>query len=165
LSVGINIQKLSEGIHEVNEEISEEDLSLPENIKFPNNLQVNVIIDKFEHTFRLKVRVRADIVEQCDRCLSEFSSKFEETIEQLYQLGTNEFESDEIEVIPDSSKEIDISDLIADAFLVNRSIQRICKEDCSGLCPVCGKNLNKEQCNCNNEKIDPRLEKLKSLLK
>ena len=40
----------------------------------------------------------------------------------------------------------------------------LCREDCKGLCPVCGANLNEMTCNCNTKQIDPRLEKLKMLL-
>jgi len=161
----VNIQKLTEGIHEVWEEVSAEELTLPVDIQFPNKLKIHVIIDKFEESFRFKVKVICDLVEQCDRCLTEYTSRIDETIEQIYQLGQGDYESDEIEIIPESSKEIDISSLIIDVFLLNRPIQRICKEDCLGLCPTCGMNLNVEKCKCENVTIDPRLEKLKSLLK
>jgi len=39
----------------------------------------------------------------------------------------------------------------------------LCKEDCKGLCPVCGANLNYEDCGHTQEKVDPRLLKLKEL--
>ncbi|MBQ3561654.1 MAG: DUF177 domain-containing protein, partial [Oscillospiraceae bacterium] len=42
--------------------------------------------------------------------------------------------------------------------------QLLCREDCKGLCPVCGSDLNEKTCNCNQKQIDPRLEKLKMLL-
>ena len=40
----------------------------------------------------------------------------------------------------------------------------LCDEDCKGLCPVCGANLNTSECRCNAEKIDPRFAMLKNLL-
>lgn len=41
----------------------------------------------------------------------------------------------------------------------------LCKEDCKGLCPVCGVDLNTKSCNCNKKIVDPRLAKLSELLK
>ncbi|MGB9809870.1 MAG: YceD family protein, partial [Caldanaerobacter sp.] len=40
----------------------------------------------------------------------------------------------------------------------------LCKEDCKGLCPICGTNLNYGSCSCKREDIDPRLEVLSKLL-
>ena len=44
----IQIQRLSEGIHEINNEVSPVDLTLPDNIKFPEKLEIRIFIDKFE---------------------------------------------------------------------------------------------------------------------
>jgi len=163
--MNINIQKISEGIHEVSEEISAEELRLPHSVKTVGNIKVNAIVDKFEDSFRIKVNVKTELVEQCDKCLEEFDSQFDENGEQIYQVGRGEYEDDDIEVLPDNTKEIELNELINEVFLINRPIQNTCKEDCKGLCPDCGKNLNQTTCNCKNERIDPRLEKLKSLIK
>ena len=163
--MNINIQKISEGIHEVSEEISAEELRFPHSVKAVGNIKVNAIVDKFEDSFRIKVNVKTELVEQCDKCLEEFDSQFDENGEQIYQVGRGEYEDDDIEVLPDNTKEIELNELINEVFLINRPIQNTCKEDCKGLCPDCGKNLNQTTCNCKNERIDPRLEKLKSLIK
>jgi len=163
--MNINIQKISEGIHEVSEEISTEEIQLPQSVKTAGNIKVNAFVDKFEDSFRIKVNVKTELVEQCDKCLKEFKSQFDENGEQIYQVGKGEYEDDDIEVLPDNTKEIELNNLINEVFLINRPIQKICQEDCKGLCPDCGKNLNQTTCNCKNERIDPRLEKLKSLIK
>ena len=161
----INIQKLSEGIHEISEEISTEDLLLSKEIQSTGLLSIHAVVDRFEDSFRVKLNIKADLTEQCDRCLVEFNSSLEENGEQIYQLGKNDYEDDDIEILPENTKEIDLNSLINEVFLINRPIQTICKEDCLGLCPSCGINLNKSNCNCKEERIDPRLEKLKSLIK
>ncbi|MBQ7217580.1 MAG: DUF177 domain-containing protein, partial [Synergistaceae bacterium] len=38
----------------------------------------------------------------------------------------------------------------------------LCREDCKGLCPNCGADLNYGECSCRNENIDPRLEALRN---
>ncbi|MFC2088001.1 DUF177 domain-containing protein [Calditrichota bacterium] len=161
----VYIQRLSEGIHEITEVVSPTELSLPDNLKFPEKLQISVYIDKFEDSFRFKISITTEIIQQCDRCLNEFRSSFDNTIEQIYQLGSGVFDEDEdFEILPVAKKEIDISKAIYDVFLINLPIKKVCNESCRGLCPVCGKNLNKQKCNCIKENIDPRMEKLKSFL-
>lgn len=161
----IQVQRLSEGIHEINENVSPADLALPDNLKFPEKLEISVYLDKFEDSFRLKIRIFTQIIQQCDRCLEEFRTEFDNQIEQIYQLGSGSFDVDEeVEVLPADTREIDISKAIYDVFLINKPIKIICAEDCHGLCPVCGKNLNIQKCNCVNENIDPRMEKLRSFL-
>jgi uncharacterized protein len=161
----INIQKLSEGIHELSEEISAADLSIPSKIKPVGNLRIHAFVDKFEDSFRVKLKINAKLKEHCDKCLVEFDSVFDQEGERIYHLGKAEFEDDEIEILPDNTKEIDLSDLINEVFLINRPIQITCKEDCRGLCPNCGTNLNKSSCSCGEKSIDPRLEKLKLFIK
>lgn len=161
----VNIQRISEGIHEISEVISTEDLRPSPEFKVTNQILISGAVDRFEDSFRVKLNIKADLLEQCDRCLTEYKSHFEESGEQIYQLGKGEYEDDDIEVLPENTKELDLSKLINEVFLINRPIQKTCKEDCRGLCPDCGVNLNDSTCNCKNERIDPRLEKLKSLIK
>jgi uncharacterized protein len=161
----VNIQKLSEGLHEISEELSAADLGLSEQVNITGKLNINAFVDKFEESFRVRLNIKADMIEQCDKCLEEFDSHFDESGEQIYQVGESDYEDDDIELLPYNTRELDLSNLINEVFLINRPIQNICKEDCRGLCPECGKKLNEATCNCRNERIDPRLEKLKSLIK
>ena len=161
----IDIKDLKEGINEFEEVVPSENYKLQEREFYPNPISLKIFVDRLESLFRFKISVSTESVFSCDRCLEKFKTDFDETIEHLYQLGHSELDSDEIEYLPDSSKEIDISKPIQDAFVLNRPIQLLCKKDCKGLCLNCGVNLNKKSCNCQQDEIDPRFEKLKSLLK
>jgi uncharacterized protein len=59
---------------------------------------------------------------------------------------------------------IDLAPLVREYMLLNIPINALCKEDCKGLCPICGENLNRNPHQHDEEEIDPRLSKLKSLL-
>jgi uncharacterized protein len=48
-------------------------------------------------------------------------------------------------------------------FVLNMDSRLICSEDCKGVCPRCGKDLNQGSCSCEKE-VDPRLAALKQLL-
>jgi len=59
--------------------------------------------------------------------------------------------------------ELDLSDLVREQILLSLPEQAFCREDCHGLCPVCGKDLNEGDCECENDEIDPRWAALKGL--
>ena len=58
---------------------------------------------------------------------------------------------------------VDLSEIVREQFYLALPMKPLCREDCKGLCPVCGKNRNREACTCQSEWVDPRLEPLKNL--
>jgi uncharacterized protein len=161
----VNITDIHEGIHEFDFELPVGSIDLPNREFYPETIFLHLYIDRVENLFRFKFDLKTNTQYICDRCLREFKSKFEEQSEQLYQLGHSELDFDEeIQILPENTKEIDVTKAIQDAFLISRPIQVLCSTDCKGLCPQCGTNLNDSSCHCNVKTIDPRLQKLKSLL-
>jgi uncharacterized protein len=59
---------------------------------------------------------------------------------------------------------IDLGEVMREQFFLALPMKPLCRPDCRGLCPVCGKNRNIEQCECREEWTDPRLAPLKKLL-
>lgn len=159
------IKDIKEGINEFESVVSSADYDLAESKFYPNTIRLHIFVDKLENIYRFKITVSTKAVFTCDRCLEDYKSDFKQTIEQIYQLGESGLESDEIELLPHNAKEIDISQAIRDVFILNRPIQLLCREECKGLCTRCGTNLNVRLCHCQADNVDPRLEKLKSLLK
>ncbi len=75
-----------------------------------------------------------------------------------------ELHGGDIDVEPFSEGRVDLSRSIRDQILLEVPVVPRCREDCRGLCPQCGVNLNRETCSCAKEPPgDPRLEVLKSL--
>lgn len=97
----------------------------------------------------------------CDRCLSNFSKHFSLSNEHtlIQKLNTD---SDDFIVAQDSK--LDLTNLIRTDILLDLPSKTLCRQDCKGLCQVCGKNLNTGSCNCESKTVDPRLEILSSLL-
>ncbi|MDR2050670.1 MAG: DUF177 domain-containing protein [Deltaproteobacteria bacterium] len=58
--------------------------------------------------------------------------------------------------------EINPGNLAWEEFLQSVPLRPLCREDCAGLCPLCGQNLNQGQCSCKRENTDSRLEKLRA---
>ncbi len=60
---------------------------------------------------------------------------------------------------------IDLGELLHEQFYLTLPMKPLCREDCKGLCPVCGANWNQTTCGCERRWEDPRLASLKALLK
>jgi uncharacterized protein len=58
---------------------------------------------------------------------------------------------------------LDLTEAVRQYFLLAVPMKPVCKKDCAGLCPTCGKNLNLGKCDCPPENIDPRWAKLADL--
>ena len=99
----------------------------------------------------------------CDRCAGEFHRKVEFPIDVcLVTELTNEENEDEW-VFPLEGDSADLDDIVRTVFVLNLDSKLLCREDCKGLCPQCGKNLNDGPCGCRKE-LDPRFAALRQLL-
>jgi len=102
---------------------------------------------------------------ECHRCLEEFEQVLEVELGVLIAFEMREeFEGEDgiIEVSPEA-REVDITKYVSDSILLSLPYKKVCKEDCAGLCAQCGTNLNYDSCDCGQDQIDPRWEKLKEL--
>lgn len=88
----------------------------------------------------------------CDRCLVQ------STESQIHNFN------EEVEIQDVDDGFIDVTEMIRDTVMAAQPIKNLCKEDCKGLCPICGANLNENECNCDRFVVDPRLEALKNFL-
>ena len=98
----------------------------------------------------------------CDRCAQPFRREKTVEYETLLASELANGESDDI-VLLDRDGELDLDGLMTEVFLLEMDTKNLCAEDCRGLCPGCGADLNREPCRCKKE-IDPRLAKLAQLL-
>lgn len=100
---------------------------------------------------------------ECARCLDSVSVHHPFTVSEIF--SKTELEETEDDVIVLESGNIDLSEIVDRAFVGSLPISFLCSEDCKGLCPQCGINLNQESCLCADDNTDPRLAALKQFLK
>lgn len=81
--------------------------------------------------------------------------------EQGEQAGS--FRLDDAEQDVFNGKEIDLDPIVREQLLLALPMSALCKEDCKGLCPQCGQNLNEKQCGCEVRPSDPRWAALKNI--
>lgn len=109
---------------------------------------------------RLQCRIRM----QCSRCLEPIEERLELPFKEQFRVATDDDEeqsADDDDAIPITGERIDLAPLFAEELVVQLPYAPLCEEDCKGLCPECGNNLNERSCGCGANKIDPRMEALK----
>lgn len=100
---------------------------------------------------------------QCDRCLTKVAQTFNQTYNHTIVLSLNAEYNDNF-ILCENGK-LNFFELAWADILLDLPAKYVCKEQCKGLCPVCGINLNEQSCNCGQKTIDPRLQVLADLLK
>lgn len=98
----------------------------------------------------------------CDRCGTETKRMHTLRLNKSLAVSIEGEESDSILTVPDMK--LDLDELLYSEVIVNLPMKHLCKEDCKGICPKCGKNLNDGKCGCPEKEIDPRLSALAELL-
>lgn len=144
-----------------------------ENMEFHIETPVDytLTVKKFNDTVTIRGPVSFQAVFTCGRCLEEFSRAVSIDMNIRLASGTEEIRGAEFElrnedmdVYTYEGDEIDIDPFIYEEVLLNMPIRPVCKEDCLGLCGICGKNRNVESCTCSESSHSLLGEKLKSFL-
>lgn len=127
-----------------------------------------------KHHIIRDIRLRGDLSVgldlQCARCLEPIRQEVRRDFELLYRPLGADAGRDELSVT-DAEAEIGyyqgegilLEDVLREQVLLAMPLKVTCREDCKGLCPQCGKNLNQEQCSCAAPVEDVRWAALKDI--
>lgn len=131
---------------------------------------VNGRIERDGNVVRLKGSMRAETEVDCDRCLAPIRIPVETEFDVDYvpatdyaSVETPELHENDLTVSIYDHETIDIDDLAREQVLLAMPSRSLCREDCKGLCPVCGINRNVQACQCESKEADPRWLTLKDL--
>ena len=107
----------------------------------------------------------------CDRCLESYHRELKTSFRVFLTLPLPQTEEDDIELAEEDLEvdfirgdEIDLDEIIHEQVYLTVPMKSLCKEDCLGLCPKCGGNLNAGDCQCDREQGHPAFLKLKNLM-
>jgi len=127
-------------------------------------------IHKDKDKFRLTGHLRTELELPCSRCLEPYRLAVDADFDQRYLPGAaastdpdREVQEDDLETSYDSDDQIDLGELIREQFYLALPMKPLCRDDCRGLCPHCGTNLNTGTCDCSPAWEDPRLSALKAI--
>lgn len=126
------------------------------------DLKGTVRISRTPQGLPVQVKMDANVGVQCVRCLTDTQQPLSVDFTELYAFTAKQVSESGL-ILPDDMH-IDLDSLLREYMLLEIPISPLCREDCQGLCPVCGANLNETHCDHSTEEIDPRLSVLKSLL-
>ena len=130
---------------------------VPDDIAIDKPVKVEGAVTARAGYTELIVRVNVFYTIACARCLEPITDTLAIDIEKTVAAkGTLENEDNDDYIIIEDGV-IDIADLLIEEITVELPARQVCSEDCKGLCPKCGKNLNETDCGCETKEIDPRL--------
>ncbi|UCH09499.1 MAG: DUF177 domain-containing protein [Fidelibacterota bacterium] len=130
--------------------------------------EVEIQLDVHQHgdDLLLQGTLQTDLILTCDRCLGKASLPIQgafavwlvSTLRPDLQTG-----ADDILVLPPTQQEVDLSGPLMETIYVELPQKLLCQDDCKGLCPTCGADLNNQSCGCVTEEFDERWAGLKAI--
>lgn len=140
-------------------DLSEQELS---GVK-PFSTPVRVSGSVGNHTGVVELSAKAEFVldMNCDRCAKPIKLALTADIFHTLVTSLNDEANDELLLV--NELRFDLDPLVTEDIFLELPSKFLCSEDCKGVCPKCGKDLNTGSCSCEKE-IDPRLAALKQLL-
>ncbi|MBI5632452.1 MAG: DUF177 domain-containing protein [Nitrospirae bacterium] len=149
---------------ELEEKISIEGFSVPSPVK------AQLAVHKTATEVMITGSLTAELQMECSRCLKVVRQSQDLPISVVYhpadEMGSEKhgLHDDEMDMGFYSGEELDLDELIREQILLSVQMKPLCSEECKGICPKCGIDLNSGTCTCVQKEIDPRLEVLKKLL-
>ncbi|HUA60916.1 MAG TPA: DUF177 domain-containing protein [Verrucomicrobiae bacterium] len=137
-----------------------------EHLEAATPLRATGVAELLPHTddeIRIQGRFTVELKAECDRCLGDARFPLDGGFDLFYRpagaMGSeHEVEIDEgqAEIGFYEGDGLELEEILQEQVLLALPMQRVCREDCPGICPVCGKNRNESPCDCRIEKADNR---------
>ena len=145
----------------------EDTASILYGVGFPSPMKVKGDITNTAGYMRMQLTASLDYEAKCARCLADVDGSFtfdlEKTVAPKEVLADlDEDRLDDYAIIEDGF--LDVDTYVREQLEMEFPARFLCKEDCKGLCPKCGRVLNEGDCGCDLKEIDPRMEPLRKLL-
>ncbi|MBV9747160.1 MAG: DUF177 domain-containing protein [Acidobacteriia bacterium] len=119
---------------------------------------------------RIRGRFQVEVTSECDRCLGRARFPLDTSFDLFYRPAAEIAREEEVS-IDEGEAEIgfyegdglELEDVLREQVLLALPMQRVCSDNCLGICPVCGKNRNESACDCKEPAVDDRWAALRNL--
>ena len=130
-------------------------------------LECSLNCDKTSTGYRIYGDVFCQIKLTCDRCLCRYKKKIKTALNILLTNNKDIVREKNADVIMFTMSDdfVDLSSILHDVIEVEKPIKSLCRDDCKGLCPSCGLDLNLNRCRCKDNSSMNKFKELKSLIK
>lgn len=162
----IRVSGLSAGKHEYSFRVPSADLQLDANFDAP--VEVKVLLEKLPRQIIVRSQIATSAAFSCDRCLAGFRQPLASSYAVVYVEDAAEsgrFPPEEVRVVRVDATVIDLAEDVREMLLLSVPLKLLCREDCRGLCPHCGADLNAGEHECAKRPADARWQQLEKLLK
>ena len=132
-------------------------------IEFTAPISVRGYVKSMAEYMFLHEEISLEYKTDCARCAESVNGGLSFSFEK--DIATEDVSKDNDDYIFITDKKLDLVQPTEEQLMLELPAKTLCREDCAGLCPKCGKNLNLGECRCPKHEGDPRLQILKSLLK
>src|SRR5712691_11121302 len=147
--------------------------SLPldeEDVRLTEPAEVRGRIKRSGEEVELRGELHAKVESLCSRCLksvelpihSEFAERFVPAVSWRAE-EQHELRAEDLNLAVFDGEAIELNHLVREEILLALPGHVLCREDCKGLCPICGIDRNVSSCQCESKVIDSRWAKLKEL--
>lgn len=147
----IHLPSYPQGIHQITERVEPDSLGLDRQI-FREDIQADLTLDRHDPYLEFRFNLHTRIHHECDRCLAEYDAELNARSPMLYVLGRGgkvpKVDDADIAYIPAGTTDLDISAELRDFLILALPGKWLCREDCRGICPGCGSDLNRQPCTC-----------------
>ncbi|RJQ31073.1 MAG: DUF177 domain-containing protein [Actinobacteria bacterium] len=152
----------SEGLSKnLKDEVELEPLEFREEVLQLKHVTLSLNLTNVGLGILVKGNLTGILLAQCNRCLAEFEHEINIKLDELFKKNLKEQEED----LAVTDNKINLGPIIDQSIILGIPIKLLCRDDCKGLCARCGKNLNRETCQCKQAPIDVRWDKLKEYFK
>ena len=135
---------------EVHQEYDPKQLDLEfVDLKYRKPLWLEGTVEKGHEALTFRGHLTSEVEQICGRCLKPIQSPVDQPFELFYEIKGLE----DIETIDD----------LREVLILNHSLSFVCREDCKGLCPHCGANLNEQPCDCEKKFRESSFSPLKKI--
>ena len=133
-------------------------------------LHADITVNKVGEEVYVKGKIKTLISFVCGRCLVPFEFPVDSPFDLVFfseelEVEREELNGDDLNTSFYYSRQIDLKEVVLEQLNLTFPVKPLCSEECQGICPVCGKNINSGDCSCITKDSDSRLEKLKIFLK
>jgi len=126
---------------------------------FTKPISVRGKIENLGGEIEIEAEIDGSLKTSCARCMEDAVYNFKTFVSERVDLKNAENDLVELE-----GSTLNLKPVIINTILMDLPIRILCSEDCKGLCPICGKNLNRVQCSCDDREEDPRFAVLKNII-
>ena len=131
----------------------------PDVVEFVEPVRIEGTLKNEDDVFVLDAMGKTTVLMECSGCLAPVRKELSfEIKERFAHTGRDDEETETF-----TGDQIDLADFVKRGIIGELPMRVECREDCKGLCPICGKDLNDGDCGCDRTIRDPRFESLRAL--